>query len=191
MCQALCSVIQWWHIPRDSQSVGLFLPIFAKAAEPSWLMEGLSYCSLPSSPRISKPCAKPGLAIDTDGPDTNCCLGPCVRFLALQWGEVKWSEVAQSCPTLCDPMGCSLPGSSVHGIFQARVLEWAAISFSRGSSQPKDRTQVSRIVGRHFTLWATRKAQEENDAFRSLPFQGSRGFSSVLPSPLWPNDFQE
>ena len=48
------------------------------------------------------------------------------------------SEVAQSCPTLCDPMDCSPPGSSVHGIFQARVLEWVAISFSRGSSQPKD-----------------------------------------------------
>ena len=42
----------------------------------------------------------------------------------------KWSEVAQSCPTLCDPMDCSLPGSSIYGIFQARVLEWAAISFS-------------------------------------------------------------
>ena len=44
------------------------------------------------------------------------------------------SEVAQSCPTLCDPVDCSLPGSSVHGILQARVLEWVAISFSRGSS---------------------------------------------------------
>ena len=44
------------------------------------------------------------------------------------------SEVTQSCPTLCDPMDCSLPGSSVHGIFQARILEWVAISFSRGSS---------------------------------------------------------
>ena len=42
----------------------------------------------------------------------------------------KDSEVAQSCPTLCDPMDCSLPGSSIHGIFQARVLEWVAISFS-------------------------------------------------------------
>ena len=45
------------------------------------------------------------------------------------------TEVAQSCPTVCDPMDCSPPGSSVHGIFQARVLEWVAISFSRGSSQ--------------------------------------------------------
>ena len=44
------------------------------------------------------------------------------------------SEVAQSCPTLCDPVDCSLPGSSVHGIFQARILEWVAISFSRRSS---------------------------------------------------------
>ena len=58
------------------------------------------------------------------------------------------SEVAQSCPTLCDPMDYSLPGSSVHGIFQARVLEWIAISFSRGSSWPRDRTQVSCVAGR-------------------------------------------
>ena len=58
----------------------------------------------------------------------------------------KESKVAQSCPTLCDPMDCSLSGSSIHGIFQARVLEWIAISFSRGSSQPRNRTRVSRIV---------------------------------------------
>ena len=62
------------------------------------------------------------------------------------------SEVAQSCPTLCDPMDCSLSGSSVYGIFQARVLEWVAISVSRGSSRPRDRTRVSRIAGRRFTL---------------------------------------
>ena len=67
------------------------------------------------------------------------------------------SEVAQSCPTLCDPMDCSLPGSSAHGIFQTRVLEWVAISFSRGSSQPRDRTQVSCTAGRRFTVWATRE----------------------------------
>ena len=68
-------------------------------------------------------------------------------------------EVAQSSPTLCDPMDCSLPGSSIRGILQARILEWVAISFSRGSSQPRDWTQVSRIGGRCFNLWATRKAQ--------------------------------
>ena len=66
----------------------------------------------------------------------------------------KWSEVAQSCLTLCDPMDCSLPGSSVHGIFQAIVLEWVAISFSSRSSGPRDRTQVSRTVDRRFTVWA-------------------------------------
>ena len=62
----------------------------------------------------------------------------------------KGREVAQSCPTLCNPMG--LPRSSVHGIFQTRVLEWVAISFSRESSRPRDRTWVSRIAGRRFTV---------------------------------------
>ena len=58
-------------------------------------------------------------------------------------------------------MDCSLPGSSVHGIFQAIVLEWIAISFSRrGSSQPRDRTRVSHIVDRCFTIWATREVLE-------------------------------
>ena len=60
------------------------------------------------------------------------------------------SEIAQSCPTLGDPMDCSLRGSSIHGIFQARVLEWVAISFSRGSSRPRDRTWVSHIASRWF-----------------------------------------
>ena len=71
--------------------------------------------------------------------------------------EVKRSE-SQSCPTLCDPVDCSLPGSSIHGILQARILEWVAISFSRGSSRPRDWTNVSYLVGRRFTLWATREA---------------------------------
>ena len=54
--------------------------------------------------------------------------------------SVQFSSVAQSCPTLCKPMNCSLQGSSVHGILQARILEWVAIPFSRGSSLPRDRT---------------------------------------------------
>ena len=65
------------------------------------------------------------------------------------------SEVAQSGLTLCNPMNCSLRGSSVHGIFQARVLELVAIAFSRWSSWPRDRTRVYHIVGRHFTFWAS------------------------------------
>ena len=73
-------------------------------------------------------------------------------FPVLMYGCEKESEVAQSCPTLCDLMDCRLTGSSIHGIFQARILEWVAIAFSRRSSWPRDRTWVSRIVGRHFTV---------------------------------------
>ena len=73
-------------------------------------------------------------------------------------GYESEGEVAQSCLTLCDPMDGNLPGSTVHGIFQARILEWAAVSFSRGSSQPRDRTWISCIADRCFTFWATREA---------------------------------
>ena len=71
------------------------------------------------------------------------------------------NEVAQSCPTLCDPVDYKPPGSSVHGISQAITLEWVAIFFSRGSSQPRDQTQVSLTAGRCFNLWVTR---EDNDS---------------------------
>ena len=63
----------------------------------------------------------------------------------------------QSCLTLSDPMDCRLPGSSVYGIFQTTTLEWVTISFSRGSSQPRNRTWVFCIAGRLFTFWATRE----------------------------------
>ena len=59
---------------------------------------------------------------------------------------------------LCDPVDCSPPGSSVHEILQARILEWVAIPFSKGSFQPRDWTQVSYIAGRFFTIWVTREA---------------------------------
>ena len=67
-------------------------------------------------------------------------------------------SVAQSRPTLCDSMECSSPGSSLHGIFQARTLEWAVISYSRASSQPRDQTHISCIscIGRRILYcWAT------------------------------------
>ena len=60
--------------------------------------------------------------------------------------------VTQSCLTLCNPVGYSLPGSSIHGILQARILEWVAMPSSRGSSQPRDQTQVSCIAGGFFTI---------------------------------------
>ena len=86
--------------------------------------------------------------------------------------ERKKSQVAKSCLTLCNPMDCSLPGSSVHGLFQARVLERVAISFSRGSSRARDCTWVSCIAGRRFTIWATREAplrEKERDKKMSGP----------------------
>ena len=83
------------------------------------------------------------------------------------WSEVKWG------PTLCDPMDCSLPGSSVHGIIQARILEGVAISFSREvyPSQPRGWTQVSRIVDRRFTVWATSKVPFFFFLFLLKPFK--------------------
>ena len=83
-----------------------------------------------------------------DSPGKNTGVG-CQCFL--QCMKVKSErEVAQSCPTLSDPLDCSPPGSSVHGVFQARVLEWDALAFSRGSCRPTDRSRVSHIVGRRF-----------------------------------------
>ena len=78
----------------------------------------------------------------------HCSRGMCIYVCKYE----SESEVAKSCPTLCDPMDCSSPGSFIYGIFQARVLEWVAISFSRGSSQPR----LSHIIGRCFT-WASRE----------------------------------
>ena len=70
--------------------------------------------------------------------------------------EVKWSEVlvAQSCLTLCQPVDCSPPGSTVHRILQAGILECVTIFFSRRSSWPRDWSWVSCTVGRFFTIWA-------------------------------------
>ena len=65
------------------------------------------------------------------------------------------AQSLQSCPTPCDPMDCSLPGSSVHGILRARILEWVAMPSSRGSSRPKDRTCISCTPGRFFTTEPT------------------------------------
>ena len=87
------------------------------------------------------------------GPELSPITSPLIPYLLCNTVvKESESEVAQSCPTLCDPMDCSLSGSSVHGIFQARVLEWIAISFSRGSSRPRNQTRVSLIAGRRFTV---------------------------------------
>ena len=88
----------------------------------------------------------------------NKTLGDVVIWLSGQLDEGE-GEVTQSCPTLCDPMDCNQLGFSIHGILQARKLEWIAISFTKGSSRPRDQTQVSRTGSRTFNLWATREFQ--------------------------------
>ena len=87
----------------------------------------------------------------------------------------KESEVSQSCPPLYNPMDCSLPGSSIYGIFQARILEWVAISFCRRSSQPRGWTRVSHIVGRCFTIWATREVSK--GVHTELPWEEPQQFA--------------
>ena len=74
-------------------------------------------------------------------------------------------KTLQSCLTLCDPKDYSLSSSSVHGILQARILEWVTVPFSRGSSQARDQIQVSHIAGRFFTVWATREALKGTQKF--------------------------
>ena len=98
--------------------------------------KNLEWVAMPSSRGSSSPRDKP-----------NSLVSPALAVLCL---------VAKLCPTLCDPMDCSPLGSSVHRDFQARILEWVATPTSRGSSQPRNRTQVSHIAGRFFTVWGTR-----------------------------------
>ena len=97
-------------------------------------------------------------------------ISPCISFLLLHSKLHKWAVwnnthllavcvlIIQSCLTVCNPMDWSPPGSYVHGILQTKIMVWVAISSSRGSSQPKDWTSICHIVGRLFTVWATREA---------------------------------
>ena len=91
------------------------------------------------------------------------CAGVCVRVWVCVCGCAcvhvhTPTKSVRLCLTLCDPMDCSLPGSSVHGVFQARVLEWVAMPSSRGSSQPRGQTHISLclcIAGKFFTTRVT------------------------------------
>ena len=132
--------------PPNSQAKNLELPLTCLLY--TWIQFISKSCHMPSSPPTSpSPRTLILAAINLSFKILDRLYPPCGVCL-----------VAQLCPTLCDPMDCSPPGSSVHGISQARILEWVAISFSRGSSQPRNRTSVSRIAGGFFTIWATREA---------------------------------
>ena len=86
-----------------------------------------------------------------------------------------------SCIWLCNPMDSSPPRSSVHGILQARTLEWSAISFSRGFSWPRDWTQVSCIAGRFFTIWATRKSNSYVTSISDRPKANKSILKEITP----------
>ena len=93
-------------------------------------------------------------------------------------------KVAQPCPTLCDPVDCSLTQSSVHGILQARRLEWVAVPFSRGSSQHRDQTQFSCIAGSFCNIQATKESKQETQVqflgWEEHLEKGMATYSSIL-----------
>ena len=129
--------------------------------------------------------SRPWLLLAHSAPAT---LTPLVSFKpASPTPGLSESEVlfAQSCPTVCNPMDCSPPGSSVHGVLQARILEWVAIPFSRGSSQPRDRTQVSCTAGRFFTTEPPGKPTPASGPLQMLPL-GLEWSSSLYPHSLSP-----
>ena len=109
------------------------------------------------------------------------------RWPTFERGRKVKVLVTQSGPILCDPMSCSPPGSSVHGIFQAGILEWVASPFSRGSSQPRNWTQVSCIAGRFFTVWNTREKRGHKESQRGRPCMWASPFRRILCSSREPN----
>ena len=104
--------------------------------------------------------------------NTSCSGGSNTSF-----GVPGKGVVTESWPTLCDPVDYSSSGSSVHGILQAKILEVVAMPFSRGSSWPRDWTQVSGIAGRFFTIWATREAPHV-----LITYHGFNSMSILIPT---------
>ena len=114
--------------------------------------------------------------VDIFGTSVCVCVCECVCV---------WERVTQLCPTFCDPMNCSPPGSSVHGILEARILEWVAMPFSRGSSWPTGDpglTRVSCVAGRFFTVWALREALKwkQKGSITNIKLYPQSGWSSDL-----------
>ena len=128
----------------------------------------------PSSPHLSLrllqigPWIKDQVNMFSLFPNTFAKLGEVKEAGILTLHACVCAKLLQSCPTLRLHGLYSPPGSSVHGILQARILEWVAISFYKGSSQPRDWTQVSSIAGWFFTIWAAREAQISNPCLSCL-----------------------
>ena len=155
----------WFHGPLLQQELGLTDRLQVIIQRLGWA-NILEHRHMPSSLHhppwaASHPSLQGERALQGSGEKFKVKIIPMISFKTKTISETLFthqSEVTQSCLTLCDPVDCSLPSSSVRGILQARILEWVAISFSRGSSWPRDRTRISRIGGRRFNLWATREA---------------------------------
>ena len=149
-------VKNWWYFHR-TKTWAVF--ISCHSSSHTSIPAPLAVSSIPRPLRVFSPLRRLVLQNIT-----------CLLFSLLSCCSSFRSEVAQSCPTLFDPVDCSPPDSSVHGTLQARILEWVAISFSRGSSQPRDWTRVSRIAGRRFNHWATREAHPSGPTLNILLF---------------------
>ena len=117
------------------------------------VMNMTGWCGfVPSSLQMGKPCWLI---------PTWLCLfffGIFVLHICMLCMYAKWNISHSVVSNSCNPMNYSPPGSSAHGILQTAILEWVTLPFSKGFSQPRDRTQVSHIAGRFFTIWATREA---------------------------------
>ena len=136
-----CVCVFSLSVVRPPQTIALQAPL---SVEFSWQEY---WNGLPFPPPGTLPQLRDGTHISSIS-----CIGKQILY---HWATLV--KVAQLCPTLCNSMDCQLPSSSADSpwSFQARILEWVAISFSRGSSQPRDRTQVSLLAGRRFTIWTT------------------------------------
>ena len=117
----------------------------------------------------------------------------------MKWGDLATEMfgvcvclLAQSCLTLCNPMDCSLPAFFVHGILQARILEWVAMSSSKGSSQPRDQTSVSYLASGYFTAKPPGKTSRSSQALYKIWISTNVFLSIAYVSPyLLQNDVTE
>ena len=118
-----------------------------------------SLCAGPLSPQDSLHLDNRLVAYSSTYPEHYLVHSECWMYIVCACSVAQSYPIAQSCPTLCSPMDYSLSGFFVHGIFQARILEWVAIPYSRGSSQLRDRTQVSYIGRQVLYHYTTREAR--------------------------------
>ena len=167
---SLPSIVPPWPVPAKLWTPSMLycwsLSFLLMVQKPPYRGQSLP-TKFPSYPKFAIYPQHPFSSVCSDKHHVSSLLTADPWASALDTGFSKLMEhvclVAQSCLTLCDPTDCSPPGSSVHGILQARILGWIVISFSRGSSQPRKWNLVSRTAGRFFTNWATGKPSMDGE----------------------------